>query len=317
MSVINSSSNLKILAKKDSLLSKSIIFNYNKSNSDLVSKKIFNLDEQISSAFISEDIKNVCFGTKSGFIKIHLLNSQEMIFSELLEYDVPINKIFVNNDLGKLFCINRNNNVYIYNDLDLKNFSIINSKNIDVTLSVSDNTAYWTEKEKKLYLLDFVMRENTLKSLEIEFSPFNVLLFKNRFYLSTKDGQIFIYDASLKNLLDCFNTGINDGKFSVCSRLNIIVYYNDKMLKMYDTFGKPLSETKFNLKKVDLLTFSNDGMYFALSCDDEVYLYDVVLSEMIKNFIGHYDKIADIKFKNNSNMLLSVGFDKIVNFWKF
>jgi hypothetical protein len=317
ISVINSSSNLKILTKKDSLLSKSIIIKYNKSTSDLVNKKNFNLNEQISAAFISEEVKKVYFGTKSGFLKLCSLNSQEIISSELLEYDVPINKIFVHNDPDKLLCINKNVNIYFYNDLDLKKFSIINAKNIDVNLSMSDNAAYWTEKENKLYLLDFVNREIALKSYEIEFSPFNVLFFKNRFYLSTKDGQIFIYDANLKNLIDCFNTGIDDGKFSISSRLNIIGYYNDKVLKMYDRLGKLLNEIRFDLKKVDLLTFSNDGMYFAFSCDDEIYLYDVVSSDIIKNFVGHYDKIADIKFKKNANILLSVGFDKIINFWKF
>lgn len=317
MSVINSSSNLKILTKKDSLLSKSIIIKYNKSGSELANKKIFNFNDQISAALISDDIKKVYFGTKSGFIKIYSLNNQDIIFSELLEPDVPINKIFVHTNSEKLLCVNKNCNVYVYNSLDLKNFSIINVKNMEAPLSATDNAAYWTEKENKLYLLDFLKKEISLNSFEIEFSPYNVLLFKNRFYLSTEDGQIFIYDADLKSLFDCFNTGIADGKFSVSSRLNIIGYYNDKILKMYDRSGKLLSEIKFDLKKVDLLTFSNDGMYFAFSCDDEIYLYDVVSSKIIKQFIGHYDRVADIKFKSNSNILLSIGFDKIVSFWKF
>ncbi|MEO1785001.1 WD40 repeat domain-containing protein [Thermodesulfobium sp. 4217-1] len=317
MSVINSSSNLKILTKKDSPLSKSIIIKYNKSSSDLANKKIFNFNEQISTALISEDIKKVYFGTKSGILKKCSLNSQEVNFSEILEPEVPINKIFVHTDSEKLLCFNKNYNVYVYNGLDLKNFSIINVKNAETALSAADSAAYWTEKENKLYLLDLTKKEISINSFEIEFSPFKVLLFKNRFYLSTKDGQIFIYDAELKSLFDCFNTGIDDGKFSVCSRLNIIGYYNDKVLKMYDRLGKLLAEIKFDLKKIDLLTFSDDGMYFAFSCDDEIYLYDVVSSEIIKQFVGHYDKIADIKFKSNSNILLSVGFDKIVNFWKF
>lgn len=317
MSVINSSSNLKILTKKDSLLSKSIIIKYNKSGSELANKKVFNFNDQISAAFISDDIRKVYFGTKSGFIKTYSLNNQDIICSELLEPDVPINKIFVHTNSEKLLCVNKNCNVYVYNSLDLKNFSIINVKNMAAPLSATDNAAYWTEKENKLYLLDFLKKEMSLNSFEIEFSPYNVLLFKNRFYLSTDDGQIFIYDADLKSLFDCFNTGIADGKFSVSSRLNIIGYYNDKILKMYDRLGKLLTEVKFDLKKVDLLTFSNDGMYFAFSCDDEIYLYDVVSSKIIKQFIGHYDRVADIKFKSNSNILLSIGFDKIVSFWKF
>ncbi|AEE14561.1 WD40 repeat-containing protein [Thermodesulfobium narugense DSM 14796] len=316
ISVINSSSNLKVLSKKNSFISKSVIVS-DKNTLDLLKRDFFELNEQISTAFITSDTKNVCFGTKTGFVNIFSLENNNLVNSELIEINVPVKKIFINNEISRLIFVSKNGNVYIYKDVNLKNFYILDVETNNSNLFISENNIYWTNNDKRLYILDFLAENVVVQSFDIDFNPHNTLLFKDFFYLSTYDGQIFIFDFISRKLVDCFNTEIEDGKFSVNEKFNIICYYNNKNLKLYDRLGRLLNEIKFDFRKISLLTFSSDGLHFAFVNDDEIFLYDLVSSEKLKTLRGHYDKVAHIRFRGNSNILLSVGFDKIINFWKF
>ncbi|PMP85807.1 MAG: hypothetical protein C0174_03390 [Thermodesulfobium narugense] len=316
ISVINSSSNLKVLSKKESLISKVVIVN-NKDTLDLLKKEFFEVNDQISTAFITNDTKTICFGTKTGFINIFSLDNNKLINSELIEINVPVKKIFIANGISKSIFINKNGNVYVYNEMYFKNLHILDIKINDSSLFISENNIYWTNNNKKLYTLNFSVENSIIQSFDIDFIPQRIILFKDFFYLSTYDGQIFIFDSVSKKLVDCFHSEIENGKFAVNEKFNIICYYDNKNLKLYDRLGKLLKEIKFNFSKVSLLTFSSDGVHFAFANDDEICLYDLVSSEKLKTFAGHYDKVAYIKFRENSNILLSIGFDKIVNFWKF
>jgi predicted RNA-binding protein len=318
IAIINSSSNIKILSKKESFTSKSVITK-GKDFDNLLKKIVFDLNDGITTASITDDTKKACFGTKTGFISIYSLDNKSLINSELLEINVPVNNIFTCNKSSKYIFVNKNGNVYIYNykNSNFNDFYVLSLETKDFNFFMSENVLYWTDKEKKFCTIDILKENKMIEIFHIDFNPHSILLFKDFFYISTFDGQIFIYDFKLKKIVDCFNTEIENGMFSVNKKFNIICYYNNKNLKLYDRWGKLLNEMKFDLSKIGLLTFSKDGLHFAISCDDEVLLYDLVLLEKLKTFAGHFDKVVDIKFKSNPNILLSIGLDKIVNFWKF